>query len=148
MSDGLFGHAPGRGDRGQPGGNEAVHFTVETDFFKHRRAKGLEAAAQVLKLQAADAAYQCIGQFGRYFAQPKPVLPVLPPTGHQVQRFRQQPVDQALNIARVVLQITVHGDDDVAARRINAGLHRCSLLEVAQQPDRADVRPYGRRTRL
>ncbi len=36
-------------------------------------------------------------------------------------------------------QVAVHGDDDVAARGIDAGLHRGGLAEVAPQLDHMDM---------
>ena len=64
------------------------------------------------------------------------VLPVLAPAAHDVVALvdlRQQPRD----VVRVVLQVAVHGDDDVAAAVVDPGLDCRRLAEVAAKRDHA-----------
>ena len=51
--------------------------------------------------------------------------------------------EQARDLGRVVLQVAVDRDDDVALRLLEAGLERGRLAEVAPQPDDADVLVRG-----
>ena len=44
------------------------------------------------------------------------------------------------NVGRIVLQITVHGDDDLAFRELNAGLHRRRLPVVSAKRYDLDTR--------
>ena len=50
-------------------------------------------------------------------------------------------LDQHGNVTRVVLQVAVHGDDDVASGAVDACLHRSGLAKVALQAQSTDVWP-------
>ena len=91
-------------------------------------------------MDAGHAGDQLVGDLRRNLAQEQAVLAVLAPAGDEVEVFVQQPGDHARDVDRVVLQVAVHGHDDIAARRIDAGLHGGGLLEVARQFDDAHVR--------
>lgn len=136
----LLGDAARRGDGGQPGRDEAVHFAVQPDALDDAAAEGFQAAAVVAQMDAGHPGNQLVGDLRRNLAQEQAVLAVLAPAGDQVEVFVQQPGDHARNVDRVILQVAVHGHDHVAARRIDAGLHCRRLLEVAGQFDNAYVR--------
>ena len=143
-----LGHAVRGGHGGHPRRDEPVHLAVQPHLAQHRRAECLQAAAQILEAQAGDAPDQAVGQHRRELAQCEAVLPVLAPAGHQVVRFVEQLVDQQRDVPRVVLQVAVHGDDDIATRRVDTRLHGRRLPEIAQQAKHPDVRAHRGGMRL
>ena len=71
-------------------------------------------------------------------------MPIGSPTGHEVQVLDKQAGDQAWNVARIVLQIAIHGHDNVAASGVDAGLHGRGLTKVAGKAQHPDVRADAR----
>ena len=62
------------------------------------------------------------------------ILALFAPSAGDVEALMDL-VHQRGQIGRIVLQVAVHGDDDVAARLIEARRQRRGLPEVAPQPD-------------
>ena len=62
------------------------------------------------------------------------VLAILAPAGADIESFIEF-LEQPRDIGRIVLQIAVHRNDDIAAREIEAGHHRSGLTKVAPQVD-------------
>ena len=116
-----------------------MHLAIEPHLAQHVGAERFQAAAQVVEGQAGDAPDQPVGELRRQLAQPEAVLPLVAPAGDDVEVFRQQALHQARDVARVVLQVAVHRDDDVAGGGVDAGLHRGGLAEVARELHHADV---------
>jgi hypothetical protein len=133
VGDLLLGDLARGGDGGQPGRDEAVHLAIQTHVLDGAGAEGLEGTAVVLQVHAGDAGDQAVGDLGGDLAQDHAVLAVLAPAGHQVEIFAEQTADHARNVDGVVLEVAVHGDDDVAAGRVEPRLHGRGLLEVAHQ---------------
>ena len=72
-------------------------------------------------------------------ARQKRILPHLPPAAHDVVPAIEH-LDHLRDIARIVLEIAVGGDDDAAARVVEPGGKRRRLAEVAPEPDDAQMR--------
>ena len=75
----------------------------------------------------------------RTLAQEEGVLPVLAPAAHHVGAGTNR-IEQPRDVGRIVLQVAVHGDQDVAPRPVEAGLQRQGLPEVASQLDDDELR--------
>ena len=73
-----------------------------------------------------------VRHFGRKIAPEGGVLAIDTPAGHYVVALGQL-VQKSHYICRVVLQIPVECDNDVARRKVNAGHHRGRLAEVATE---------------
>ena len=110
-----------------------MHLAIKTNFAQDRCAKSFQAAAKVFEIQTADFANQTVCKVGGNFAQEKTVLPVLPPARHDVFVLAQQMRNQHGNVAWVVLQVAIHGHDEVAPSAIDACLHGGGLAEITLQ---------------
>ena len=140
MVDDDFGdtHALIAGDRRQ----EAVHLAVQTHALHDLRAKDLQRAAVVVQVHARNGGDQTVGDHRRQPARDELVLSVLPPAARDVVAALDH-LDHRRNVARIVLQIAVRGDDEPSARVIEAGRERRGLAEIAPQPDHPQMRIAG-----
>lgn len=81
---------------------------------------------------------QTIGHAGGQGTGDKLILPVEPPSADDIVpliEFGEHPGD----VYRVVLQVGVHQDDDLACGMVNPGGDRGGLAEIAAQNDGAHV---------
>ena len=69
----------------------------------------------------------------------KRVLAILAPAADDVEAALEL-IDHRGDVARIVLQIAVRGDDQPAARVLEAGGEGRGLSEVAAEPDHAQMR--------
>src|SRR5215467_9237556 len=140
MNDGNLGDSgtlPGSIDR-----NEAVHLAIEFDVLDYAFVVCLQRASIVVKADAGDARNQAVRQPTRQVARQRRILACPAPTRDHVVAFvqlGQQPWD----IHRIVLQVAVHRNDDVATREIDARHHRGGLPVIAAQVNYFDVRVRG-----
>ena len=114
-----------------------MQLAVEAQAADDLGAVGLQAAVQVVEPEAREPAGDGVED------------PRGDPAGERVAALRLPARDevealvelreQARDLGRVVLQVAVDRDDDVALRLLEAGLQRGRLAEVAPQPDDADV---------
>jgi hypothetical protein len=125
-------------DRGH-GRDEAVHLGVQRDLLDERAPVGLERAAIVLDRHAGDLADQPVGDLRGDLAGYQLVLAVEAPADHDVVALVDLG-EEVLDVARVVLQVAVHGDEDPAARLLDAGGHGGGLAVVAAEVDDAHPR--------
>jgi len=106
---------PDAGESGMFGqnGNIAVHLAVHLDAFDHAFAVGFKSAVEIMKLYARSQARRAVEKFGRQgFGEGiEPLL--FPPRDHVVLLFPDHP-DQVGNLVGTVLQVGIHGDDDLA----------------------------------
>src|SRR5690606_14372272 len=102
----------------------------------------LERAAIVPDRDAGDLADDPVRDPGRDLPRDQPVLPLLPVPCHQVVPFPDA-LDQARDVAGVVLEVAVHADDDVAAGVVESGLHGGRLAVVAGEADQAHAWVLG-----
>src|SRR2546421_441364 len=85
---------------------------VTLKYTAHAAAR-LERAAVIVQPDAADEADEAVGDPRRQLAAEFPVHPVLAPAAHHVATGFQVR-EELLDVRRIVLQISVHGNDDVA----------------------------------
>ena len=81
---------------------------------------------------------QPVGDLGRQISADPRVLPLPSPPADEIVALIE-PLQEKRNVARIVLEIRIHGYDHVAARLLKSGLHGCGLAKVAPQlhdPDR------------
>lgn len=123
--DGHLGDARSR--EAQQGGKEAVHAGEDGQVLEKGSAEGLERAAGVDDRLVGDPVAHAVGDARRDPAHPV-VLPPLPHAADDVEAvdLGEEPRD----VRRVVLQVGVQGDDDLAAGVAEAGVHRRRLAAV------------------
>ena len=116
----------------------AVHFAVHLDALDHLVLVGLQAAVHVMEFDARDLARRPVVELGRKVLRKLVVLAVLFPAGNDiVALFLDHPV-QFRDLVRGVLQVRVHGDDDVAFRRREALVQGGGLAIVSAEGDAVD----------
>src|SRR3569833_2005468 len=137
---------------GSHGGNEAMHFRIQRNLFDETGPVGLERAAVILDRHSGDFGNQGIGDTRRDLARDQLVLPVEAPADDDVVTLVDL-AQQRTYIRGIVLQITIHGHDYIAARLGNACRHRWCLSIVAAELYETDPRigpcdlvrnPHGR----
>ena len=111
-------------------GNEAMHLAVKFEFDGNLTADCLECTSEVVDGKTSGARDQPVRNFGRDLPTDHVVLPVFSPAVDQIVSLFQL-VQHHWDVARVVLQIAVDGDDEVAGRVLNARKHRRGLSIVA-----------------
>ena len=135
MVDGDFADpvaAPVKQDR-----NEPVKFAIEREAFESFRAVGLEAAVEIVELDAAQAAdHQIEDPRGQGFVDG--IVADAFPAGNHVAALMQL-CDESRDLLRIVLQVGVHRDDEFAARRREACIQRGGLAKVPAERDASDV---------
>src|SRR5581483_999174 len=116
--DGDFGdlRAGGTGESG----NEAMEFAVELDFLDDFAAIGLEGGAEVVQLDAGELGHHPVGDMAGKLPHQPVIAALVAPAADQVVAFFNF-FQESRNFFGVVLKIAVHGDDDFAARKIEAG---------------------------
>ncbi len=113
-------------------GNEAVHLAVEGEGLGQVAAHGAQRAAHVLDGHSGHLADQPVAQEAGYLANEEMILPIGAEAKDGIVALGQL-VEQARNVGRIVLQVTVHGDEHVTTGPVDAGLERGGLAEVAPQ---------------
>ena len=111
--------------------DKAMLLTEETEVRDQIAPVASERGAEVVNLDAADAADEQVGDTGRPAAD-DPFLALVPPAAHEVVplvELRQKRGD----VLGKMLQIGVHRNDHVARGRRQAGLQRRGLPEIAPQ---------------
>src|SRR5579863_2616630 len=103
------GRAIPRGERG----NEAVHLAVERDVLDDFAAIGLEGSAEVVDVDAGEPGHEPVGAARRNAAHDEVVNAILAPAGNDVVAFLEF-LEEAGNLIGIVLQIAVHGEDELA----------------------------------
>ena len=100
-------------------------------------AVGLEPAVHVVQAEAGDPAGDRVEDPRRHPAAER-VAPLRLPAGDEVEALVELG-EQARDLGRVVLEVAVDRDDDVALGLREPGRERGRLAEVAPQPDDAHV---------
>src|SRR5207253_1039566 len=100
---------------------------------------GPERAAHVFNLYAGDLTDQPVAGQTRNSAHEEPVLPVRTQTKDRVVSFIEF-VQQHGDIGGIVLQVPVHGDENIPARPVDARLQRRRLAEVPAKTYHFQVR--------
>ena len=120
------------------GRDEAVQLAVEADALDDFAAVGLEGRAEVVDRDLDQLLHHPVGHPGGELAQDGVVLAVLAPAADDVVALVQ--LGQELgNLGRVVLEVAVHGNDDLAPGLVETRLQGRRLAEVAAELDQDDV---------
>ena len=134
--------ADGRAVPGGEGGDEAVHFAVERDVLDDFAAVGLEGGAEVVDGDAGEGGHQLVGGAGGDASEKEVVAAFGAPTADDVVAFLEFG-EEAGDLVGVVLEVAVHGEDELALRVVEAGGEGGGLAEVAAEFDDEDARIDG-----
>ena len=136
VADGHFDHT--RAVKAGQGGNEAVEFAVEVDVLEDFGAVGFEGGAEIAEVHAAGLGHQPVGDARRNLAHDGVIHAMFAPAAGDVVALVDF-FEQRGNVLGAVLQVAIHGDDDVALGFVEAGRERGGLAEVAAQADHLEV---------
>src|SRR5580658_11184650 len=128
VRDGHF--ADGRAVPAGEGGDEAVHLAVERNVLDDLAAVGLEGGAEVVDVDAGELRHHPVGNERGNTAEHEVVGTLGAPSADDVVALFELG-EEARNLAGVVLQVAVHGDDELAGGVVEAGGERRGLPEVA-----------------
>src|SRR6185437_8617260 len=120
-------------------GDEAMHLAVERNVLDDLTAIGFVGRAEVVNVYAGELRHRPVGDARRHAAEDEVVGSLGAPSAHHVVAFLQLG-EEARNLAGVVLQVAVHGDDEFTGGVVEAGGERRGLAEVAAQLDHEDAR--------
>ena len=115
-------------------GNEPVHLSVKRDALDHPTAIGLEGSAEVMNVDAREPSQQPVGAIRGNAPCQQIVDAVLAPAGDHVVTLREH-FDKVGNFVRVVLQVTVHSEDELARGIVKTGRQGRGLPEVPAELD-------------
>ena len=106
-----------------------MHLAIEREVLDDFPPIGFECRSEVMKIQAAKPGHQPIrGAAGKLPRQPG--IPALkPPSAHDVVPLVYF-CDEGRYFRGIMLQIAIHGNDDVAAREVESCFQAGSLAEV------------------
>src|SRR5262249_44028599 len=120
-------------------GDETVQFAVQVNVFDDLAAVRLESRSEVVQIDSAQLSHQPIcGATGQSPGQ-QCVLSFQAPSADDVVPLIQLREERG-DLLRVVLKISVHRNDHVAASEIKAGLQARRLAEVFAEANNDDVR--------
>lgn len=140
VADAEFAEAEtgGDGDGGEEGLEELEGEEGGDDFAAH----GAELAAAVVEVVAEDAAADEVGEAGHAAAEPG-IVAVVAPAARDVEGAGFDGGDEEREIARVVLAVAVHGEENGAAGGAEAVEEGGGLAEVARLVEGAAAGPAG-----
>ena len=118
-------------------GGESVEFAVEANVLGDLDAVGLEAAVEVVELDTGDVADGGVEEFARH-GLAHGILAALLPSRDEVITLIDR-LDEAGDLGGVVLEIAVHGDDEVVVDRGEPGGETSGLAEVATMAKTTDM---------
>src|SRR5947208_13215462 len=110
--------------------NEAVQLPIQRNLLENIPPIRFEGRAKIVNIHSTQFGHQPVGAARWNAAQPQIVNPLLAPAAHNVVtlgNFLQKNRD----IGGVVLQVTIHSDNVLAARMVKASRQRGSLPKVA-----------------
>src|SRR4051812_23415816 len=103
--------------------DEAMQLAVEAQPANDVGAIHLERAAVVVQLDAGDARDHAVRHHRRQLARDGAVLPLLAPAGDHIDiRPLFEQIEEPRDVVRIILQVAVERDDDLALRRVEARL--------------------------
>src|SRR5215217_4122014 len=85
-----------------------------------------------MQRDAADPRNQTVREHRRYLACDHLVFPIFAPTGDDVITLIEF-VEETRDVCRIVLEISIHRNQNFSLRRIDTGGHRCCLAVVSPQ---------------
>ena len=121
-------------------GNEAVHFTVQANVLDDFAAIDFEGGAEIVDIDSGKLGHHPIGNARRQTAHDEIVDALLAPTADDVAAGGFKGFQHYRDVVRVVLQVTVHGDDDFAGSVVETGGEGGGLAVIALEADDGDAR--------
>jgi hypothetical protein len=116
-----------------------VQLAVDRDLLQHLAPVDLEAAVEVVQVDLRQLPRHPVEQQRRQ-ALRRRVLPAPLPPGDEIEVVLLEHRQQAGDLLRVVLEVAVHGHDDLPAAVVEAGRQGRRLAEVAAQAHQLDAR--------
>src|SRR6185295_16829432 len=115
-------------------GNKTVQLAVELDLFDNFTSIGLEGCPEVVHPYMAHLGHQPVGdEAGKTSRQPVICSLQSPSADDVIALFHFR--NKIRNLCRIVLQVAIHGNDDLAASEVKPGLQGSSLAEIPSQTD-------------
>src|SRR5687768_10795854 len=108
-----------------------MQLAVEPDFMHHLTTKRLQATIVVVQMDAGNMTHQPVEDSRRQHLMPR-VVPLALPAAYHVESL----VDfgeQASNFGRIILQVTIDGDNSIAFGRFESGAQCGCLAEIAAE---------------
>ena len=127
---------------GGEGGDEAVHFAVEGDVLDDFAAIGFEGGAEVVDVHAGDGGHELVCGAGGDAAQKEVVAALGAPAGDDVVALFELG-EELGDLVWVVLEVAVHGEDELTPGVVEAGGEGGGLAEVTTELDNEDARIDG-----
>src|SRR5215472_14786371 len=120
--------------------NETMHLAVKLNALQRLPPIGFQGASIIVQMNPRNRRDEPVGQRTRQLALERGVLPSLPPARDKIVAFIQ--FGQELrNIGRIVLEIAIHGDEDISLGKTNPGHESRRLTGITAQLDKAQLRP-------
>src|SRR5271165_4032573 len=111
-----------------------MEFAVERKVLNGLPAISLEGSAEIVDRDSGELGHHPIGDAAWQTACQPSVPPLGSPPADDIESFLDFR-DEARDLFRVVLQVAIHGDDDVAARNIKTCLECRGLAEIPAKSD-------------
>src|SRR5215472_17587339 len=119
--------------------NETMHLAVKLNALQRLPPIGFQGASIIVQMNPRNRRDEPVGQRARQIALQRGVLPLLPPARDEIVAFIQ--FGQELrNIGRIILEIAIHGDEDISLGKTNPGHESRRLTSIAAQLDEAQLR--------
>ncbi len=111
-----------------------MHLAVERNILDHFAAIGLEGGAEVVNVNAGQLGHHPVGAARGKAPHDKIVNALFAPAGHHIVSLFQL-FQEVGNLAGIVLQVAVHGQDELARGVVKTCGQSRGLSEVAAQLD-------------
>ena len=125
------------------GRDEPVQFPVQRHLLQNVAPVRLECRPKVVDIDATDLRHHPVGDARRNAPHPEIVDAILAPPAHDVVS-RGNLLQEHRNVAGIMLQIAIHGDDVLAPCMIEPRRQSRGLPEVAPQLDHRDPAVHRR----
>ena len=119
-----------------------MHLTVKGNVLDDFAAVSFEGGAEVVDVDAAENCHELVGDAGGKAAEKKVVAAMFAPAADDVVTLFELS-EEVRDFAGVMLQIAVHGKDEVALGVIKASGESGGLTKVAAEFDDEDTAIYG-----
>ena len=109
-----------------------MHLAVESHALDYLGAVGFERTPKVVEFDARNGGDEFVGKNARQIPLKRVVLTILSPTGADLEALIQLGHDPR-NVLRIVLTISIKGNDNLTTRKVESGHHCSRLPEVAAE---------------
>src|SRR5882724_311422 len=119
--------------------NETMHLAVKLNALQRLPPIGFQSASIIVQMNPRNRRDEPVGQRAWQLAPERGVLPLLPPARDEIVALIQ--FGQELrNIGRIILEIAIHGDEDISPGKTNTGHESRRLTGITAQLDEAQLR--------